>query len=386
MRVASARWLTGFVFALLSAYAIASELPRIAPSESLWDFGSFIASARAAKEGLDPYGIYPLTLHVQLPGFEAWNPNLNPPISALLFQLFDVADPYSAFRVWRWISVAFYTATIILLTLRFGGGSMQSTFLALWAFALAGFWDTLLLGQIYLPLVFAGAAAWLLLERGAGLGSGILIGIVVAMKPNFLVWPVLLLLAGYYRPAFAAVLTAAGISAIPLAVFGPDIYSQWIHLVLGDSERAFFLTNASLSGLSARAGLPMAGTMLSLVLLIGLAVWAYWRRPDAVSVSALGLVASLLASPLGWIHYTLFLLPVLLSHWHRLAMRAVALLLIIPVPFVIGQFNKPAWIQLTIGSVYGWSLVLCLAILLTEEWRKRTTGRPNRGIGAALVE
>ena len=40
-------------------------------------------------------------------------------------------------------------------------------------------------------------------------------------------------------------------------------------------------------------------------------------------VSALALVAAILASPLGWIHYTLFLLPVILGHWHRLGMRVV---------------------------------------------------------------
>jgi hypothetical protein len=87
-------------------------------------------------------------------------------------------------------------------------------------------------------------------------------------------------------------------------------------------------------------------------------------------VSAMALLASILASPLGWIHYTLFLLPVVAMHWNRLAMRVVALLLIIPVPFIINQLGKPALTQLTIGSVYGWALVLCLAVLITDEWRR----------------
>jgi hypothetical protein len=51
-------------------------------------------------------------------------------------------------------------------------------------------------------------------------------------------------------------------------------------------------------------------------------------------------------------------------------MRVVALLLIIPVPFIIDQLGKPAWTQLTIGSVYGWALVLCLAVLIADEWRR----------------
>jgi hypothetical protein len=384
MMTASGRWIASLVLALLAVLAIASEFPRIAPSTDLWDFGSFVASGRAAKEGLNPYGIYPLTLHVQLPGFETWNPNLNPPISALLFQLFDLAEPQVSFRIWRWISVAFYAATVLLLMLRFGGA--QAVVIGLWAFALAGFWDTLFLGQIYLPLVFAAVAAWLLLERGAGLWAGILIGLVVAMKPNFLVWPALLFLAGYRLPALSAVGTAAVISAIPLAVFGPEVYQQWFELVASDRERAFFLTNASFAGLAARAGVPLLGVILSLALLGGLAAWAFWRRPDVLSASSLALVAALLASPLGWVQYTLFLLPVFLSHWNKLAMRAVALLLIVPVPFVIAQFTKPAWIQVTIGSVYGWALVLCLAILIAAEWRRMKGSSTSQRAGVTMPE
>src|ERR687890_2318705 len=112
------RWIAGLTLAVLAVLAIASEFPRIAPGESLWDFGSFVASGRAAAEGLNPYGVYPLTLRMELPGFESWNPNLNPPISALLFQAFDVADPYVTYQVWRWISVAVYAASLLLLVRR----------------------------------------------------------------------------------------------------------------------------------------------------------------------------------------------------------------------------------------------------------------------------
>ena len=373
----STRWIVSLALAVLSVLAIMSEFPRVAPSRDLWDFGSFVASGRAAGEGLNPYGIYPLTLRVELPGFESWNPNLNPPISALLFQLFGLAEPHRAFQVWRWISVAFYAVTVLLLVLRFRGP--EAPLIALWAFALAGFWDTLFLGQIYLPLVFAAVAAWLMLERGVGLWAGILIGIVVAMKPNFLVWPVLLFLAGHRRPALAGVAAAGAISAIPLALYGPEVYRQWFELIASDRERALFLTNASFAGLAARAGMPFLGTVLSLALLGGLAAWAFWRRPGVIPASSLALVAALLASPLGWIQYTLFLLPVFLTHWYRLAMRGVAALLIIPVPFIIGQLDKPAWTQITTGSVYGWAVVLCLAILLAAEWRRTgPEGAPSR--------
>ncbi|HEY8381274.1 MAG TPA: glycosyltransferase family 87 protein [Microvirga sp.] len=368
-------WAGRLALCLLFAWVIAGELPRVQPSDLLWDFGSFVASGRAAQEGLNPYGIHPLTFHVSLPGFEAWNPNLNPPISALLFQLFDSPDPHHSFRVWRWVSVAIYLAIVLLLLWRYPSHAPLP--LILWLFALAGFWDTLLLGQIYLPLVLAAVAAWLLLERGEGVFAGILIGLVVAIKPNFLVWPALLFLAGFYRPALVSGLVAGLISAIPLVLYGPEVYRQWFELIASDRERAFFLTNASFAGLAARAGLPVLGPVLSLALLGGLAAWAFFLRPSVLRASALALVASLLASPLGWIHYTLFLLPILVAGWHRPALRLVSILLIVPVPFVIGQFEKPALTQLTIGSVYAWALVLCLGVLLLDEWRlaRRVPGR-----------
>src|SRR5688572_12031820 len=147
------------VLAILAILVIISEYQRTRPGAWLWDFGSFVESGRAAREGLNPYGVYPLTFRVVLPGFEAWNPNLNPPVSALLFQFFGLAEPHLMFRVWYWISLVLYAATVALLCLRFRDA--PRLVLAIWALALAGFWDTLLLGQIYVPLVLVGVAGWL---------------------------------------------------------------------------------------------------------------------------------------------------------------------------------------------------------------------------------
>ena len=206
------------------------------------------------------------------------------------------------------------------------------------------------------------------------------------MKPNFLVWPVLLFLSGHHRSAIVAFVTAGAISLIPVVVYGPEVYRQWFELVAADGSRALFLTNGSFAGLAARAGIPSFGLVLGLLLLAGLAAWALWRRPDVLTISAMALLASILASPLGWIHYTLFLLPVIVRHWHQPAMRIVALLLVIPVPFIIDQLGKPAWIQLTTGSVYGWALVLCLVVLISDEWRRIRRGKQWGSAAVPLPE
>jgi hypothetical protein len=342
---------------------LVSGLETSLPRGELRDYGSFVASGRAAAQGQNPYGIHPLTYHVVMPGFDVWNPNLNPPVSVPIFQLLDTIDVQRGFRIWWSASLVCYVAAIVLLVRRYGAGS--SGLLALWAFAHAGLWDTLALGQIYLPIVLVVTGSWLLLERGRAGTAGVLMGIAVAIKPNLAVWPALLILARHYRAPLAAAGTCIVLWLLPLAIYGVDVYRQWFALVLSDRTRGAFLTNTSLSGLAERLSGRSAGLVLGAALLAALGAWAYRRQPPPLVASALGITGGILASPIAWIHYTLFLLPVFFSTRRTPAFAISALLLVVPVSMLLRLTDAPLWQQVTAGSVYNWAVVLCLAAL----WR-----------------
>ena len=366
--------ITRILLALCLAVVIADGIRRARPIGELRDFGSFIASGRAAAEGQNPYGVHPLTFHVVLPGFDVWNPNLNPPVSIPVFQWFGRFDPARTFNAWWGVSLACYLLAIALLTRRYGTG--RSWLLPLWALALAGLWDTLALGQIYLPLVLATVGAWLLLERGRHVAAGVLIGIVIAVKPNFAVWPLLLLLAGHARAPLAAAGTAAVLSLVPLLTHGWSVYQQWVTLILSDTGRAAFLTNASLPGLAQRLDAGTAGMVLSALLLAVLALWARRSRPGTLQASALGIVGGIVASPIAWVHYTLFLLPIFFSRRWSPGLAAAGVLLTVPVFIVLGFLNAPLWQQITAGSPYNWAVLLCAGAIAVHE---RRLNAPLRG-------
>jgi hypothetical protein len=89
---------------------------------------------------------------------------------------------------------------------------------------------------------------------------------------------------------------------------------------------------------------------------MGVAVWTVWRTKSwAVNDSWFSLMAaSLLASPLGWIHYGAWLLPgTRLAAWtHGLARGWCVPVLVVA---SLGNLNPVLWA--TVGSCYGWPLV-----------------------------
>jgi hypothetical protein len=297
---------------------------------------------------------------------------MNPPIWLHLFEPAAALDPTLVAVVWYALSVALY---ILILGLLARGTPGPTPLVRLgWAICLGGIWHTLILGQIYLLLLLPTVGAWLLLRQGRAVPAGLLIGVVVALKPNFLIWPVLLLLAGHVLPAVWAGVSAIVLSVIPAVVYGPRVYGQWLALVNTLPQLDVPERNIALPALLARLGAPAVGLVLTGVLLVVLAAGVVWRRPGWRQASELAVVATLLAGPLSWIGYTLLLLPIF---WPRarwtLPMAALAWLLLYPVISLVGALGT---IGLPLGSSYALVLLALGGVLVWE------AGRPAEQTGA----
>jgi len=313
-------------FDLLMAVALSvGVVTTLWAGPDLGDLGSFLASGRAEAAGLDPYGSYPLD-----PG-RAYDPNANAPASVLLFHLLAGAEPALVANAWRIVSLALYILCLWLLQHAYPEpGNWRRL---IYAVASVGPWATISIGQIYTLLLLAiVAASWLLLRRGRQLAAGVLIGLVVAIKPNFAVWPALLLVAGYGQAALCAGAVALGFSLLPAAVYGPTIYREWLAMVTGDAYRPLHPTNGSLLAVAGRLGAPALGAVATAVLLLGAALFVWGRKLSVLGVSSLALLVSVLASPIIWPGYATFAIPAMFSRrWDGLQ-YVVGLLLAAPLP------------------------------------------------------
>jgi len=321
---------------------------------NLGDFGSFIASGRAALAGENPYGVYSLTGRVRVPGFELNNPNLNPPFSLLFFEPLAGLDWGVAYLVWRVVSGIIALATVAVLIRAYRPSPRRVA----WALLAFPVWGAAAMTQIYVPLFALTAAAWLLLDRRRDALAGIVIGFIVAWKPNLAVWPVFLFLAGHRRVALVAAGACAVCSLLPVLRYGPGVYLQWLALVTTDGERAAYPTNLSLVGLFARAGLTTIGQSIALALLAPIAYIVWRRRPAPNDTGAVALVSALLASPVAWLYYAVLLWPALLRRRWTPAIAAGAALLLYPIGLHLADAFSPLALRLTVGALHVWALVL----------------------------
>jgi hypothetical protein len=282
-----------------------------------------------AALGQNPYGIADIT--PRGPDGVAF-PNLSPPVSVLLFQQIAWLDPALLFRILYALSLALYLLTLIALDRTYPDRS--TTLRVLWALAIFPLWFTLGVGQVQVALLALAATVWLALHaRRDGL-AGLALGVLVAWKPNFLLWPILLYLAGRRRTSLLSVAVTSLLSLWPTLVYGPSIYREWLE--------ASAQTTAGIGGyglvsfLARDLGAPWLGLPLSVAFALGAVAWAGRARPSAQRAGEVALVVSLFALPVTNAAYLLLLVPIFLSRRWTESTAVAAFLLLVPWPLVTG--------------------------------------------------
>jgi len=318
-------------------------------NDMLYDFNTFVEAGRSLAAGENPYQ-YDLT----------GSRNLNPPISLFFFRFLANTDPLWALWSFRIVSLLLYLCILYILAKRYR--EYNSPIRILWALSMGAIWYTLWTGQIYAILLAITTAAWLLLKRNPW-SAGVLIGILAAIKPNFIVWPILLLVSGNWRSAVTSLVSFGVLSILPVLSFGPEIYRSYLDLLL--AYRATELpNNITLYGISDRIGYPVLGVALSIIVFVGLTVFVWRKRPSALETSAVALPSTLLLSPLAWIGYTIMLLPLFFSRSWSKRLTAAAILLLFPGILVFATSRMPFWIMFSASLVYPTALVLILIDVL----------------------
>ena len=183
-----------------------------------------------------------------------------------------------------------------------------------------------------------------------------------------LTWPLwgmpILFLARHYRLALLIGVAATLFTALPMMVYGPQIYRDWL-LALSQDNHWIFTTTVSLPSYFQRLGLKEIGAATAVLVLAGACALAWIRRPNAQWATMLGLLTGILASPLAWFHYLLVLLPFLVSmKWNtQIALGAAAFVVLQPT-IVLYAMGKGLPVLATLGGamlfatlLLGWGIV-----------------------------
>lgn len=342
----------------------------------LGDMTQFLVSEHAAILGQNPYAFLDTGL---IFGQPTLGTNLNPPVSLLLFAPLAALPAFTVIRLWTCLTLLLYGLSVAGLLFRYRQHlSLNRILLAL---SLGGLWFTVVFGQVYVVIVVFAVGAWLLLDRGSDLAAGILIGVVTALKPNFGVWLALLWLAGHRKTAYAGIASGAALTILPALIYGPEVYLEWYQAQGVEAPMiGWWPHNGSFYGLVARIGAGWLAYPLIAAFLLFVGWWVWRSRPSALAVSSVALAASLFASPLAWMGYDLFLVPVLFSQrWSPLLRGAVAFMIV------------PAWLtwDLAPGPTWGMVLVsivstapLLLTLVATMRSARFQEGAPHSSNGS----
>jgi len=352
------------IYVLISLTIIINILSIQPALDQLLDFGSFIAAGKESIAGKNPYTIdSPLVFKVESQNTDQTlpSPNLNPPISIILFRQLAYLDPVWAVSMWRIITTILFGTAILILAKSYPKFTTPTRIV--WALSLAGVWNTILLGQIYAPLLILLISTCIFAERGYFKLAGVMLGCIIALKPNFAFWLILLAASGYRTVALSAIITSLILSTIPLLIFDFQIYAQWLTALSNYPSIGLLIAgNTSFESFTSRFGSALPGMVLSLLFAGGSLYLTYRNTYSLNKINTLGIVGSLLISPFAWVGYTVLTLPIFFSrpNWNWQYYLSAAILSF-PYSLTLYFFQKSFFHSILFGWLYGWGLLLILA-------------------------
>ena len=224
-----------------------------------------------------------------------------PALSAILFVPFALIPHGVAAALW--VTALMLAVPASLMVLRVRDWRLYALAFLWWPVIIG--WQT---GNLTLLLVLGLALLWR--HRDRDLAAGLLVALVISLKP--FLWPVglWLLATRRYRAAGWAVALGLGLNLVAWGAIG---FGQLSHYLTLDSQVTSILHRYGygLWALAVRAGLPGgAGTGLMIAVALALTVLCVWlgrqRRDAAALLVAVDL--TLAASPLVWTHYLALLI------------------------------------------------------------------------------
>jgi Glycosyltransferase family 87 len=267
-------------------------------------------------------------------------PNLNPPIFMLIIQPLAKLPYEWAWWMWAALSMGSVVLSAWLLTVGVAEATYGRLMTAVWAaLMLFAFYPTLAnftLGQVGAMMLLLLTLSWRSGVKGHHLSSGFWLGLVVGLKPFFLILLPLLLVTRKWRASLMVIGTGLSLSAMAAVIYGIDEYKNY--MALGKNISWYGANwNGSWFGVFDRyfisrqegdwpATLPWSrGCAILCATLTFVVCLELIRRQsrnspaaDWNAIMAMGLPMTLLVTPLGWSYYLPIAALSLLIAWRHI--------------------------------------------------------------------
>ena len=280
-------------------------------------------------------------------------PFLYPPFAALL------AVPLAVLPV-ALVQISWTIAGALMIVALLHRWGQTGWRLSLWStavvFAVVPVSQTLAFGQLGIALVALVALDLApgprVLRRRRLLPEGVLTGVAAVLKLTPMIFVLYLLAVRRWRAALTATITAGVLTVLAAIILPRESLDFWTRLAHGDTglgHSLIYYTNQSVYADFVRVfTLAPAGIVLGLLAsaaVVALGVWAaaVWHRAGEVRFAVvLCGVASLLASPVSWLHHFVWVVPLAFSLVELVARRPPVL---------------PTWLIVLGWGFVGWVIV-----------------------------